>query len=106
MKLWVDEDLSPSLVEVCHDADHPATGVRDRGKLSTNDHALAEILLDEGWVLVTNNAGDFLELAVRAELHPGVVFIELGSAQMEREWLAVAITHIEQTAAANDEPTD
>lgn len=105
MKLWIDEDLSPSLVEVCHDAGYEATSVRDRGKLSTKDHALAEILLDEGWVLVTNNAGDFLKLADRAGLHPGLVFIELGSAQMERHWLAAAIAHIERQATAAEEAT-
>lgn len=95
MKLWIDEDLSPSLVAVCHEAGYEATSVRDRGKLSAKDHALAQILLDEGWVLVTNNAGDFLKLAKAAGLHPGLVFVELGAAQTEREWLAAAIAHIE-----------
>jgi hypothetical protein len=41
VKLWIDEDLSPSLVEVRHEAGYQATSVRDRGKLSTKDHALA-----------------------------------------------------------------
>lgn len=85
MKLWIDGDLSPSLVEVCHEAGYQATSVRDRGKLSTKDYALAEIVFDEGWVLVTNNAGDFLELAASASRHAGLVFIELGSAQQERD---------------------
>jgi hypothetical protein len=47
-------------------------------------------VLDEAWVLVANNAGDFLELAESAGLHPGLVFIELGSARTQREWLAAA----------------
>jgi predicted nuclease of predicted toxin-antitoxin system len=93
--VWIDEDLSPSLVAVCHEAGYEATSVRDRGKLSARDHALAEILLDEGWVLVTNNAGDFLKLATAAGLHPGLVFVELGAAQTERECPAAAIAHIE-----------
>jgi predicted nuclease of predicted toxin-antitoxin system len=106
VKLWIDEDLSPSLVEVCHEAGYEATSVRDRGKLSAKDHALAEIVLDEGWVLVTNNAGDFLKLAASAGLHPGLVFIELGSAQQERDWLAAGIAHIEQRASAAEESTE
>lgn len=106
MKLWIDEDLSPSLVAVCHEAGYQATSVRDRGKLSTKDHALAEIVLDEGWVLVTNNAGDFLKLGASAGLHPGLVFIELGSAQQERDWLAAGIVHIESRASAGEEPTE
>lgn len=100
MKLWIDEDLSPSLVPVCHAAGYQATSVRDRDKLGAQDHALADILLDEGWVLVTNNAGDFLKLAEAAGLHPGLVFIGLGSAQQERGWLAAAIAHVESRSAA------
>ena len=106
MKLWIDEDLSPSLVGVCHETGYEATSVRDRGKLSTKDHALAEILLDDGWVLVTNNAGDFLKLAKGAGLHPGLVFVELGSAQQERVWLAAGIAHVEHRAATAEEPTE
>jgi predicted nuclease of predicted toxin-antitoxin system len=106
VKVWIDEDLSPSLVEVCHEAGYQATSVRDRGKLSTKDQVLAKILLDEGWVLATNNAGDFLKLAEDAGLHPGLVFIELGSAQQERDWLGAAITHIEAGAAAAKESTE
>jgi predicted nuclease of predicted toxin-antitoxin system len=103
VKLWIDEDLSPSLVEVGHEGGYEATSVRDRGKLSTKDHALADVLLDEGWVLVTNNAGDFLKLAGSAGLHPGLVFIELGSAQMARDWLGAAIAHIERRASEAEE---
>jgi predicted nuclease of predicted toxin-antitoxin system len=106
VKLWIDEDLSPSLAAVCHETGYQATSVRDRGKLSTKDHALAEILLDEGWVLVTNNAGDFLKLAENAGLHLGLVFIELGSAQMERDWFAAAMAHIEFRASAAEEPPE
>lgn len=106
MKLWIDEDLSPSLVAVCYGAGYEATSVRDRGKLSTKDHALAHVLLEEGWVLVTNNAGDFLKLAKSAGLHPGLLFIELGSAQQERNWLAAGIDHIATQADAANEPPE
>ncbi len=106
MKLWIDEDLAPSLVHVGHHAGYQATSVRDRGKLSSKDHALAPIVLDEEWVLVTNNAGDFLKLADKAGLHAGLVFIELGSAAAEAEWLSAAITHIEARAADENESTD
>jgi predicted nuclease of predicted toxin-antitoxin system len=106
VKLWIDEDLSPSLVAVCHEAGYQATSVRDRDRLGTKDHILAEIVLDEGWVLVTNNSGDFLKLAEVAGLHPGLVFIELGSAEQERDWLAAGIAHIESRAVAAKEATE
>jgi hypothetical protein len=34
------------------------------------------------------------------------VFIELGSAQRERDWLAAGIAHIERRASAVKEPTE
>lgn len=106
MKIWIDEDLAPSLVVVCHEAGYQATSVRDRGKLSAKDHALAEIVLDEGWVLVTNNAGDFLKLAESIGVHPGLIFLELGSARQERCWLAAGIVHIQHTATATTESAE
>ena len=106
MKLWIDEDLSPSLVHVGHDAGYQSTSVRDRGMLSSKDHALVRIVLDEEWVFVTNNAGDFLKLADAAGLHSGLVFIELGSAGAEAEWLSAAIGHIEARAADENETAE
>lgn len=67
MRLWVDEDL----VAVAHAAGCETTCVRDRGRLSSTDRALARVVLDEEWVLVTNNSGDFLASARRPFERPG-----------------------------------
>jgi predicted nuclease of predicted toxin-antitoxin system len=107
VKLWIDEDLSPSLVGVANAAGYEATCVRDRGRLRSADHVLAEIVLDEGWVLVTNNAGDFLKLVQDQGLHPGLVFLELGSAAEEGKSLDAAIEHIKSLAeAAGEAPAE
>jgi predicted nuclease of predicted toxin-antitoxin system len=106
VKLWIDEDLSPSLVRVGYDVGYLATSVRDRGRLSSKDHVLVPILLEEEWVLVTNNAGDFLKLVANVGLHSGLVFIELGSAAAEAQWLSAAISHIEARAADENETTE
>ena len=106
VKLWIDEDLSPLAGGGLPRGGLSGDEWRDRGKLSTKDHALAKIVLDEGCVLVTNNAGDFLKLVASAGLHPGLVFIELGSAQQERDWLAAGIAHIESRAVAAEESAE
>jgi predicted nuclease of predicted toxin-antitoxin system len=104
VKLFIDEDLSPSLASEAHAAGYDATCVRDRGKLGTKDPNLASFLFDEDRVLVTNNAGDFLDLAEARGLHPGLIFMGLGSAGEEREWLKSAIGHIERISKAAKQP--
>lgn len=100
MKLWIDEDLSPSLTHICHSAGYQATCVRDRGRLSSKDQDLAQIAYDEDWIIVTNDAGDYLKLAERNEFHPGLIFLEEGSAAQERAWLEAALAHISSEAKA------
>ncbi len=103
MNLWVDEDLSPSLVAIARHAGYNATCVRDRGALGRTDRELARVLLDEDFVLVTDNAGDFLTLAEHAGVHPGIILLEQGSASDEAGWLTAAIQHIEAGAGERDE---
>ncbi len=103
MKLWIDEDLSPSLTTTCNVAGYLATSVRDRGKLKTKDWDLAQVLNSEDWVLVTNNAGDFLKLAEHEGVHPGLVFMEESIAAQEREWMQAAIDHIERRGSEKGE---
>lgn len=103
MKLFIDEDLTPRLVETCNDHNYYATSVRDRDRLSTKDHVHAQFAFDEDWVFVTNNAGDFEKLARQRGLHPGLVFIEEGTIAEEQEWMACALAHIRERAAQEGE---
>ena len=56
MKLWFDEDLSPTLVQVANERGFEATCNRDRGLLGATDAELRAIVQAEGFVLVTDNA--------------------------------------------------
>jgi predicted nuclease of predicted toxin-antitoxin system len=47
VKLWIDEDHSPSLVDVARAAGYHATCVRDRGGLGSKDHMIARVLVEE-----------------------------------------------------------
>jgi predicted nuclease of predicted toxin-antitoxin system len=98
VRFFVDEDLSPALVQDCHQAGYDATCSRDRGMLSASDREVAQLCMDEDRVLVTNNADDFLKLAEDAALHPGLVVMPLAAKSQERAWMATAIESIEQEA--------
>jgi len=98
MRFFIDEDLSPALVQDCHQAGYDATCSRDRAMLSATDREVALLCMDEDRVLVTNNADDFLKLAEDAGLHPGLVVMPLATKGQERTWMATAIHSIEQQA--------
>jgi hypothetical protein len=59
MKLWIDEDLSPSLVDIAHRHGLDATCNRDRALLGRSDTEVMRHCIDEDRTLVTNNLGDF-----------------------------------------------
>ena len=102
MRFFFDEDLSPSLAGECHAAGYEASSSRDRGRLGHTDREVAELCLDEERVLVTNNARDFLALASEKGVHPGLVFLPLGTREEGRGWIKAAIAEIERLASASD----
>ena len=108
MKLWFDEDLSPTLVQVANEHGFEATCNRDRGKLGITDAELRTLAQAEGFVLVTDNASDFRPMFARDDIHPGLAVIpgEYGRAEQQR--LAyVLIDFIVDTAHAGGEaPAD
>ena len=75
MRLFVDENLSPTLAGTAHDRGYDATSSRDRALLGFPDHALLRLCVDEERVLVTENAGDFRALCAAAGVHPGLIVI-------------------------------
>jgi hypothetical protein len=75
VKLWFDEDLSPTLVQVAGDFGLLATCNRDRGMLGATDGQLRRVVQDEDYVLVTDNASDFRPLYARDDIHPGLIVI-------------------------------
>lgn len=103
MKLWIDECLSPALVEVSQDR-YESTCNRDRGKLGAKDPELYAVVADQDFVLVTNNERDFVSLTRHTEVHPGLVILPGGTRQQQKLAYAAALTHIEQRSAEDRSP--
>lgn len=99
MRFLIDEDLSPKLAAECHRAGYDATSVRDRDILQATDREVSALCFAEDRVLVTNNARDFLRLAEQEGVHPGLVFLPLGSQKELCEWMRTAIAEVERLAA-------
>ena len=78
MRLWFDEDLSPTLVQVAHELGFEGTCNRDRDVLGVSDAALRQLVQREGFVLVTDNASDFRPMYRREDVHPGLIVVPAG----------------------------
>ena len=75
MRFLIDECLHKALVRVAHAAGYEAYHVVELGKAGAKDYQLRELILKREFVLVTNNARDFVRLVEKSELHPGLVII-------------------------------
>src|SRR5271154_481224 len=96
MKLWIDEDLSPSLVDIAHRRGLDATCSRGRSLLGRSAPEVLRHCIDEDRTLVTNNFGDFRQLCERQAVHPGLIVLPTPSREAQQQLLDIALTHIEQ----------
>ncbi len=93
MRLWIDECLSPTLVDVARRR-YEATCNKHRGLLNARDEALYAVISQEEWVLVTDD-DDFLGLAVRAGLHSGLILIPQRIRSDQPPMLEAVLDHID-----------
>ena len=100
VKFFVDENLSPSLADVCHHVGYEATSSRGRGMLGRTDREVLDFAIAEDAVIVTNNANHFRELCRTAGVHPGLIVIESTARPASELLFAAAIRHIEVRARA------
>lgn len=104
MKLWIDECLSPTLVERANRRGYWATCNRDRDLLGASDKALHKRVIDEETVFVTNDEADFVALYRQVDLHTGLLILPQ-TPKREALWplLDTALDYIERQADAADE---
>jgi len=104
VKLWIDECLSPILVERANRRGYWATCNRDRNLLGLRDRALHKTVIDEEAVFVTNDEADFDALYRQVDLHTGLLILPQAE-RREALWplLDAALDYIEQQANGKDE---
>jgi predicted nuclease of predicted toxin-antitoxin system len=108
VKLWIDECLSPTLVERANRRGYWATCNRDRDLLGVRDQALHKTVIDEEAVFVTNDEADFVALYRQVDLHTGLLILPQAE-RREALWplLDSALDYIERHAKDEDEtPAD
>lgn len=108
MKLWFDEDLSPTLVQVANKLGFGATCNRDRAVLGAKDPQLRALVQRESYVFVTDNASDFRRMYARDDVHPGLIVLP-GAGGRRAQWqsaTAVIRWIVAAAADAGEAPAD
>jgi predicted nuclease of predicted toxin-antitoxin system len=103
MRHWIDEDLTPRLVDPAHAHGYEATSNRDRGLLGATDEVLYEAVVDGDYVFVTNNEQDFRRLCRAYNLHPGLIVLPERIRVEQVAMFERVLDYIEQHAASAGE---
>jgi predicted nuclease of predicted toxin-antitoxin system len=99
LKFLIDENLSVALPALAHMHGFESAHVAHRGLHQWKDWSLLDIIVQEDWVLVTNNAVEFRGRLRRVELHPGVVFLVPSVRRSQQlELFAAALDELERDA--------
>jgi hypothetical protein len=109
MRFLIDECAATELVAAAHARGHEAYHVAHVGKSGTPDYALARWAIEENLIIVTRNSRDFRGSKPpqrggalgKEDLHPGLVCLNLPSADAETQAAAFteALEYIEGLAS-------
>lgn len=95
MRIYLDEDLSPSIALLLRQHDVDATSTHEVGNSQLQDRAQLEYATREGRAIVTTNVVDFLRLARDAVAtntrHAGIVLVPSSFRGDEYQAIADAI---------------
>ncbi len=87
MKLLLDENLSPRLVQLLAARGFPAQHVVHVGMAGATDPEVWTHAFENDQAVVTVNAADFLRLAAGIDLHPGlIVFRTARGLSRDEQW--------------------
>jgi predicted nuclease of predicted toxin-antitoxin system len=86
MKILLDENLSPTLVQKLGNLGIAAQHVAHLGKSGFSDSALWRYAYEHEQVVVTINAADFLRLAAASPLHAGLIVLRAHGLTREEQW--------------------
>jgi predicted nuclease of predicted toxin-antitoxin system len=98
MRLLLDENISPALVELLAQLDVYAQSVPHVGLAGQADHVVWQYALDHDFAVVTTNAQDFIAL-LDVPMHPGLIVLrESGLSRQEQwKWLRPVVEHVKKS---------
>ena len=103
MKFLIDECLTTRLVGVANDHGHESHHVAHLNLAGLKDWDVMDYAIKHDFVVVTNNAADFLRLYAERELHPGlVILIPNVPIELQQRLFTAALVQI----AADGEPVN
>lgn len=85
MRFLIDECLSRDLVPIAMDREFFATHVVFLGLQGNPDGVIVRRAVSDGYVLVTNNAKDFIPLVGEEEIHCGLVCLNISDGLASRD---------------------
>jgi predicted nuclease of predicted toxin-antitoxin system len=86
LKLLIDENLSPTLVQKLAEIGIPAQHVAHVGLAVQPDSVVWAYAFEHDFALFTLNVADFLELARNVELHPGAIVLRRAGLDRDEQW--------------------
>jgi predicted nuclease of predicted toxin-antitoxin system len=103
VRLFIDASLSPLLATRCnetgmHDALHPL----HVGRCGEADYRVLGRCIAEDRVVVTQNAKDFLRLAGKDEVHPGLIILPFANRDSTWSLLQESIAFLENRGNPTD----
>jgi predicted nuclease of predicted toxin-antitoxin system len=107
VKFLIDECLSPELVALARARGFgESTHVTWLGMRSRGDWAIVQRAIEDGFILVTNNTVDFTPLYQRAEIHAGLVCLNVApglmSLDIQTQLFLLALDRLEKIEPINE----
>jgi predicted nuclease of predicted toxin-antitoxin system len=98
IRLLLDENISPALVQLLADIDVYSQSVPHVGLSGRADHVVWQHALDHDFTVVTTNARDFIEL-LDTPVHPGLIVLRESGLSRQEQWerLIPVIEHIKKS---------
>jgi predicted nuclease of predicted toxin-antitoxin system len=91
----IDECLNAELPAIAHELGFEAYHVAHFGLAGAPDHVVFAKVSERGFVFVTNNRDDFIELVQKVDLHAGlVVLVSQGRRETQKAMFRAVLLHI------------
>jgi len=95
MRFLIDECLTTALIPVANQRGHDAQHIVLIGKAGWQDWNVTRYAVAGDFIVVTNNAGDFLKLYAAQEFHPGlVILLPSANRDIQQRLFAAALSRL------------